>query len=199
MKTIRLALTAGRFDDQYTFDLQGYLSVHDFCSTVHLFNEAVRQHPPPGHKAIWVSTLAATWILAGAVAYATWFYSSEYSMISWIILPVILFLTTGLWVWQYRRKRRIFQHFLVELCSRINATENIRGINYRFQDERRSAGSRRESRYALILEFDDRYRALMRSQDDTVIQVPCPDVLQQPENAHLLRRIDEKNVPYEWQ
>lgn len=43
------------------------------------------------------------------------------------------------------------------------------------------------STQALILEFDDRYRALMRSQDDTVIQVPCPDVLQQPENAHLLR------------
>ncbi|KAI9313901.1 hypothetical protein BX666DRAFT_1863944 [Dichotomocladium elegans] len=132
MKSIQLGLSGNRFDDQYTFDLQGYITVHDFNSAMCLFNEAVRQHPPPGHKGVWCATLVSMWALAGVTIYTVWAcLLAKESPVILLVIPVMVLLTTILWVWRYRYLQRVFQCSLFELCSRINATENIRGINYR--------------------------------------------------------------------
>ncbi|KAJ8655448.1 hypothetical protein O0I10_008942 [Lichtheimia ornata] len=135
-----------------------------------LFNEAVRQHPPPGHKLVWATTLLSVWTLVGGTIYICWNYlllrDNPYVL---LIIPAIILLSTIAWIWRYRYLQRTFQCSLVELCSRVNATENIRGINYRLtkhgNDVLQPQGERpyglfRHSTYALVIEFDDRYRAL---------------------------------------
>lgn len=74
---------------------------HDFYSTMDLFNEAVRQHPPPGHKAIWLITLLTVWILAGTTAYIVWVYGHQSPYIL-LIVPFVMLLTTIIWLWRYR-------------------------------------------------------------------------------------------------
>ncbi|ORY96685.1 hypothetical protein BCR43DRAFT_524739 [Syncephalastrum racemosum] len=204
LKTVRLGLAGRKFDDQYTFDLQGYLSVHDFCSTVQLFNEVVRRHPPPGHKAIWTATLITTWILTGTLVYILWTFLPAAQLYLVAILPTIMILTTPIWVWRYRslRRKASFESSLVELCSRINATENIRGINYRLVSNKQrnddvmiiddQHGMTPSAAYALLIEFDDRYRALFKSQppSDNFALYPY-SIPHQPAPAHVHPRMHE--------
>ncbi|KAG2225595.1 hypothetical protein INT45_013706, partial [Circinella minor] len=192
MKTIRLGLIGRRFDDQYTFDLQGYLSIHDFNSAMELFCEAVRQDPPPGHKGIWIATLLTLWVIVAGTVYILWnFLLLKENSYILLILPGIMLLSSMLWIWRYRHLNNIFQRRIVELCSRINASENIRGVNYRLtkygsdvqrpydcedsifgiSGDGRGSSRRnittlfgRKTRYVLVIEFDDRYRALQMQQ-----------------------------------
>ncbi|KAI8142927.1 hypothetical protein BJV82DRAFT_112207 [Fennellomyces sp. T-0311] len=209
MKTVRLGLLGRRFDDQYTFDFQGYLSVHDFNSAMCLFNEAVRQHPPPGHKAIWIGTLLTLWVVVSGTVYILWnFLLLKENPYILLIVPSIMLLTAILWVWRYRYLHSIFQRSLVELCSRINASENIRGVNYRLtkhgldvqhgQSTSESSNSTvtcGKTRYALVIEFDDRYREL-RSQ-----QIQPPEFVFFPSAYHAYPPLgnplpDEKQDSY---
>ncbi|KAI9497864.1 hypothetical protein BDB00DRAFT_752503, partial [Zychaea mexicana] len=199
MKTVRLGLLGRRFDAQYTFDLQGYLSVRDFNSAMSLFNEAVRRHPPPTHKAMWTGTLVTLWVIVAGTVYILWnFLLLEKNAYILLIVPSIMLSTAVLWVWRYRYLHSTFQRSLVELCSRINASENIRGVNYRltkhgmdverhaYDSDSVVAGSSRsnttstygrKTHYALVIEFDDRYRAL-RYQQEQALRPPefvfCP-------------------------
>ncbi|KAI9274393.1 hypothetical protein BDA99DRAFT_533036 [Phascolomyces articulosus] len=215
MKSVKLGLFGRRFDDQYTFDFQGYLSLHDFNSAIGLFNEAVRQHPPPGHKSIWIGTLLTLWIVVAATVYILWsFLLLKENPYILLIMPAVMLLTAIVWVWRYRYLHSTFQRSLVELCSRINASENIRGVNYRLTkhgldlhhgSERADSifgktsngggGHRRnttttcigKTRYALVIEFDDRYRALQMQQQS--LQPPefvfCPHQSGTPTYNHV--------------
>ena len=68
-----------------------------------LFNEAVRQHPPPGHKAIWMGTLLTLWIIATGTVYILWnFLLLKENPYILLILPAIMLLSSILWIWRYR-------------------------------------------------------------------------------------------------
>ncbi|KAJ8656005.1 hypothetical protein O0I10_008226 [Lichtheimia ornata] len=202
-KTIHLGLIGGQFDHQYTFDLQGYLTVHDFHSTLCLFNEAAKRHPPPGHKGLWCTTLFAFWALITAITYTIWMYIfKKTNAFILLMVPSTMLLTTLLWVWRYRRMQRRFQSRLIELCTRINATENIRGINYRLMkrgvdmvtqaDQARAVW---HASYALLIELDDRYLALGSSPsqrlDMTTIPIPYRPPSPLPPVAYSLKHDDD--------
>ncbi|KAG0178322.1 hypothetical protein DFQ29_003642 [Apophysomyces sp. BC1021] len=72
-KIIRLALNNGRFDDQYTFDLHGYLTLADFCSTMALFNQAVQRYSPPTIS-MYLVALSSLWMAEGVLAYVLWLF-----------------------------------------------------------------------------------------------------------------------------
>ncbi|KAI7884205.1 hypothetical protein K492DRAFT_192013 [Lichtheimia hyalospora FSU 10163] len=173
---IQLGLIGGQFDHQYTFDLQGYLTVHDFHSTLCLFNEAAKRYPPPGHKGLWCTTLFGFWTLMAAMTYTIWIcIFNKTNAFILLMIPISMLLTTLLWVWRYRHLK--FQSRLIELCTRINATENIRGINYRLMKRGIDMVTQAEqARAALLIELDDRYIALESnsSQRIDMTSIPIP-------------------------
>ncbi|KAI7871192.1 hypothetical protein BDF14DRAFT_1873551 [Spinellus fusiger] len=169
MKSIRLSLKNQQFDDQYTFELHGYLSAQQFSSTLGHFNQIARKNPPPGNKATWLGYLLIVWLLIGASAVYVW-QQIQQSLIL-MIVPLLIALTALMFFWRYRLRRLQFENTILEICSRINATENIRGINYRFSKNGSDLLSTTPTSllclkavYAIVIEFDDRYRALSSQQ-----------------------------------
>ncbi|KAI9010355.1 hypothetical protein CLU79DRAFT_774128 [Phycomyces nitens] len=169
MKSVRLALVNRQFDDQYTFELKGYLSLRQFCSTLCLFNQATRQKPPPGNKLIWLGSLLTAWLFITVSIYSVWQQARHPSVL--FIIPLLIVLTTLVTLWRYRFKRLQFEHTILEICSRINATDNIRGINYRFSkngldlvNPTRTSFMCFKPVYAIVIEFDNRYTALTSQQ-----------------------------------
>ncbi|KAI7875019.1 hypothetical protein K492DRAFT_183264 [Lichtheimia hyalospora FSU 10163] len=47
MKSMRCSYRNGRFDDQYTLDLEGFMTRQEFAGVMHAFNAAAQRHPPP--------------------------------------------------------------------------------------------------------------------------------------------------------
>ncbi|KAI8070131.1 hypothetical protein BDF21DRAFT_495755 [Thamnidium elegans] len=188
MKSVRLSFRK-KFDDQYTFDLQNNLTVHDFHSIVGLFNQAARLRPPPGPKLFWIGTLLTMWMTASISFYLCWIhFQSPYILVA---LPASIITSSFFMAWLHRSRRTKFERNILEICSRLNATENIRGINFRFNKNgvdvtpfRIQSLSGIKSVYAIDIEFDDRYNALKsrqfnrrsRSEDDVGYILPPKSV-----------------------
>ncbi|CEP09220.1 hypothetical protein [Parasitella parasitica] len=146
MKSARFALINNKFDDQYTFDLQGYV----------------------------------------------------------VILPFFMLLTTLLFIWRHRVLRQRFELGILNICNRVNATENIRGINYRFSKNGSDLNditkqinvannTNMKTIYSIVLEFDDRYNALTSKQFNRYSSV---DFVTVPLYAHVNSSKDEKRSMY---
>lgn len=195
MKSVRFSFMNRKFDDQYTFDLQGYLSVQDFCTSFNLLNQAAFDHPPPGNKLTWLIGIWIVWVIAIIGNYLLWLCTKwSYGL---VIFPFFMVLSTLIFLWRHRVRRRKFENTIVHICNRINATENIRGINYRFSKNgsdysdinkqiaiNSNAGIK--PLYAIVIEFDDRYNALSSQQFNRYSSV---DFVTVPLYAHLY---DEK-------
>ncbi|KAL7315824.1 hypothetical protein PS15m_004995 [Mucor circinelloides] len=198
MKSVRFSLINKKFDDQYTFDLQGYLSVQDFCTTFNLLNQSVRKNPPPGNKLFWFVLIWILWMIAIVSNYLLWLFTqSSYGL---IILPLFMLLTTLLFIWRHRVLRQRFELGILSVCNRINATENIRGINYRFSKNgsdlnditkqiKVTNNANMKTVYSIVLEFDDRYNALTSQQFN---RYPSVDFVTVPLYAHVHPSKDEK-------
>ncbi|CAO3654095.1 unnamed protein product [Mucor fragilis] len=198
MKSVRFSLINKKFDDQYTFDLQGYLSVQDFCTTFNLLNQSVQRSPPPGNKFVWFVLLWILWMVAIIGNYLLWLFTqSSYGL---IILPFFMLLTTLLVIWRQRAVRQRFELGILSVCNRINATENIRGINYRFskngsdlsditKQTKVMNNANMKTVYSIVLEFDDRYNALTSQQFN---RYPSVDFVTVPLYAHVNSSKDEK-------
>ncbi|KAK4514716.1 uncharacterized protein ATC70_002318 [Mucor velutinosus] len=198
MKSVRFSFINKKFDDQYTFDLQGYLSVRDFCTTFNLLNQSVRKNPPPSSKFFWFTLLWILWMIAIIGNYLIWLFTqSSYGL---IILPFFMLLTTLLVVWRHRVLRQRFELGILCVCNRINATENIRGINYRFSKNgsdlndiakqiKVTDNANMKTVYSIVLEFDDRYNALTSQQFN---RYPSVDFVTVPLYAHVNPSKDEK-------
>ncbi|KAI9246947.1 hypothetical protein BDA99DRAFT_565365 [Phascolomyces articulosus] len=195
MKSIRLALMNKKFDDQYTFELHGYLTLHDFESTLSTINRSVTYNPPPGNKLVWIGILWTVWIFIAMAVYTLWASLDLVSIL--ITIPILMFLATIIFLWRHRHIRCKFEQSVLDTCGTINATENIRGINYRFSkngmDITTTGATSTKSnnntsnvlafyskpRYSIVIEFDDRYNALSgqrfsspRYHNDDFISIP---------------------------
>ncbi|GAA5804361.1 hypothetical protein EDC94DRAFT_625258 [Helicostylum pulchrum] len=191
MKSVRFSLINKKFDDQYTFDLQGYLSVQDFCSSFNLLNQSVFKNPPPGNKLVWVIAIWILWMIAIISNYLLWIFTK--SSHGLVILPFFMILTTLLCIWRHRVLRQRFELSILSICNRINATENIRGINYRFSKNGSDlsdlskqvsivSNSNLKTIYSILIEFDDRYNALSSQQFN---RYPSVDFVTVPLYAHV--------------
>ncbi|KAI9254284.1 hypothetical protein BY458DRAFT_541866 [Sporodiniella umbellata] len=173
MRSLSFPFVNKKFDDQYTFELQGYLSMNDFNSTFHLLNQSVSNHPPPGNKAVWMISLWILWTLSMTANYILWDnYKASGGLIA---LPLFMSLLTLLFLWRHRLMRQKFEKSVTQICTRINATENIRGINYIFNKNgfnvlnstRKlyfTTGTLLKPYYSIVIEFDDRFSALSSQQ-----------------------------------
>ncbi|CAO3666064.1 unnamed protein product [Rhizopus stolonifer] len=130
MKSICFSFVNKKFDDQYTFELQGYLSIADFNSTFYLLNQSVANNPPPGDKTVWIVSVWILWTISMIANYFLW---DNYKLsVGLIALPFFMAFTTFIFVWRHKVMRERFERQVINTCTRINATENIRGINYKF-------------------------------------------------------------------
>ncbi|KAI8889114.1 hypothetical protein K501DRAFT_144659, partial [Backusella circina FSU 941] len=170
MKTVQLLFDGKQFDEQYTFDLQNNLSIHDFHSIIGLFNQASRMRPPPTTKIVWLFTLAVIWAASSLFFYTLWHFYIE-SVFLLLLLPAFLVASLFLLVFRHRSIRKKFEKNILNICSRVNATENIRGIHFRFfkngEDVNRQvalSGFVVTATYELIIEFDDRFNILKSRQ-----------------------------------
>ncbi|KAI9363816.1 hypothetical protein BD770DRAFT_315001 [Pilaira anomala] len=200
MKSVRFSLINKKFDDQYTFDLQGYLSVQDFCSSFNLLNQSVLQYPPPSNKLVWVIAIWVFWMISIIANYLLWVHTKwSYGL---AVLPFLMILTTLLFVWRHRVLRQRFELSILSICNRINATENIRGINYRFSKNGSDlsdlskqvhiiSNSSLKTVYSILIEFDDRYNALSSKQFN---RYPSVDFVTVPLYAH----VSEKPTSTAW-
>ncbi|RUS15734.1 hypothetical protein BC937DRAFT_92075 [Endogone sp. FLAS-F59071] len=161
MKASRFRLLNKKFDDQYTFDLNGYLTRSDFAENMAKINQVVANYPlPAGMSGLFV--VAGLWVLMVVGISVAWSYTQIVAL--FVAIPVVMVASgTGYW-YITKCKRSKFERSMVDICERINATENIRGINYRFSrdgsdvaDESGSSKKPMKHNYAIVIEFDDRF------------------------------------------
>ncbi|KAI8327073.1 hypothetical protein BD560DRAFT_494605 [Blakeslea trispora] len=169
VKKIRLYFRGKRIEDQYSLDLQYNLTPQDFHLILALFNEATHLNPPPGPTVLWLITLFLLWITFGALAYLLWIKFSSFYI--FITIPIFLIASTLAMSMLRKNKKLRFEASILQICSQLNATENIRGINFSFikdtkdlaLDSTRST-TRTKSVYVIDIEIDNRYAALRSHQ-----------------------------------
>lgn len=151
-----------RFADQYTLDLEGFMSPHEFTATINTFNTAAWHYPPPkplGSNSLNYYTVALFTIILFGVITAI-HYTHRMGLI--LVLP-FSFLTISMAIIYWRRKQmKKFESAMIHLCSCMNATENVRGINFRlsYLTPEQQISIHPSSNYAITIEFDDRYNLL---------------------------------------
>ncbi|KAI9279603.1 hypothetical protein BY458DRAFT_553727 [Sporodiniella umbellata] len=152
----------GSFDSQYVYDLENNLNVSEFHSIIQLFNQAAFKYPLPISMTYSTLALFIVWIAASVVFYFIWLNAH----ISYLLLGLPLFMISTLFslVWYNKKQIAKFEDKIIETCTRLNATENIRGIHFKLMkdglDVKSSPSSCYISRYTLVIELDDRFNAL---------------------------------------
>ncbi|KAG1470926.1 hypothetical protein G6F56_002408 [Rhizopus delemar] len=106
--------------------------------------------------------LLVLWMMAIVVFYFIWLnFHHPYVLFG---LPLFMTLTLFSLVWFNKRRAIRFEDKIIETCTRLNATENIRGISFRLtkdgMDINRPASSCYAAHYTLTIELDDRFNAL---------------------------------------
>jgi len=161
MKASRFRLVSKKFDDQYTFDLDGYLTRSDFVENMAKINQVAANYPlPAGMSGLFV--VVGLWILTIASISVAWSY---YHIAAFFMAIPVVMVASGIGYWYITKsKQRKFETRVADICERINATENIRGINYRFSkdgsDVADASGISKKAlkhNYAIVIEFDERF------------------------------------------
>ncbi|KAI8369984.1 hypothetical protein BD560DRAFT_329849 [Blakeslea trispora] len=68
-----------------------------------------------------------------------------------------------------RRQKHRFEDAIIQLCKCMNATENVRGINFRlnYLNTEQNVSAQPTCTYAITIEFDDRYNLLHHFNNST--------------------------------
>lgn len=162
MKFVKLKLKNGEWDARYTQELQGYVSnwpihslllwyrlshdisfqiSHDqFMSTVYLLNGAIARAAPPLLKLKWWRAgIVSIWFLVAAISAVIWYYTGFTMIIA--LEPAIMIFSSMLYMMVFHRQTNAFELAVEDICDRLNATENVRGVRYAFHTSRLSRGS----------------------------------------------------------
>ncbi|KAG1465561.1 hypothetical protein G6F46_001719 [Rhizopus delemar] len=149
----------GRFADEYSPDLKGFISTSEFSTIINTFNNVANQYPPFVPVVINPYVACFTFVvLIGLMG--TMHYLQHTEMI--IILP-ILFLCASMMLIAWRRQKQIkFEKEMTRLCSCMNATENVRGISFKlnYLTSEQNISTKPTPIYAITIVFDDRYNLL---------------------------------------
>ncbi|KAI8339352.1 hypothetical protein BC941DRAFT_468634 [Chlamydoabsidia padenii] len=128
MKTIAFELLNKKFDDQYTFDLQGYLTFQEFNSHMKILNQSIKRKSLPRHLHFRVKLLWMIWVASACVFYVI----HMHDLPLWIILLLAssLLLATLLFICHYHYSVFKFESSILAACEHLNETEKTRGIEY---------------------------------------------------------------------
>ncbi|KAI8086558.1 uncharacterized protein BX664DRAFT_360082 [Halteromyces radiatus] len=164
MKSIHCVMSHRHFDNQYTFDLDGFMTAQEFASTMTAFNEVAQHNPPPpslssGTSTALIASFSTLIILTviGSIHYTHHLYFI-------LVIPFTLISFSCILMGWRRRLKKKFEHAIIHLCSCMNATENVRGINFRLSKLSPGSNSsthyQKSAYYAITIEFDERYNLL---------------------------------------
>ncbi|KAI9303222.1 hypothetical protein BJ944DRAFT_241638 [Cunninghamella echinulata] len=167
MKTIQFELLNKKFDDQYTFDLQGYLTFQDFTANMKIINRQFQKTPLPKHQTLFMIFIWLLWISTSFFIYFT--FMNDLSL--WIILLLSLFiiLSSLFCIIYYQRRIQKFEKNLVKACEELNDKESMRGIEYQLLKNDGPCQMNYHgyfswyflfgvsSNYEIMIQFDDRY------------------------------------------
>ncbi|KAI7886865.1 uncharacterized protein EV154DRAFT_521021 [Mucor mucedo] len=138
------------------------MSPHEFTATINTFNTAAWHYPPPsriGTGSLNYYLFCLSTIVLVAVITAI-HYTHQIGLI--LVLPFSFLLFSLIVIYWRRRKMNRFESAMIHLCSCMNATENVRGINFRltYLTPEQQISIHPSSSYAITIEFDDRYNLL---------------------------------------
>ncbi|KAI9315660.1 hypothetical protein BX666DRAFT_1957863 [Dichotomocladium elegans] len=163
MKSMHCVYRNGCFDDQYTLELEGFMSRTEFASTMNTFNAAAIHHPPPpsiSSSRLVLFNMCTTISILCSIGLAIHYTHHVYLL---LVIP-ISFLTFSLVIISWRRRlKQQFEASILHLCACMNATENVRGINFRlvkYTAPEQHLPPLPPSDYSIVIEFDDRYNLL---------------------------------------
>ncbi|ORZ04342.1 hypothetical protein BCR42DRAFT_457194 [Absidia repens] len=129
MKTVTFKLLNKKFDDQYTFDLQGYLTFQQFCASMKILNRSIKKASLPRHQSFWVSLLWMIWVASACLCYIV--YMQELPLWTILVLPLPLFVLTFGFVYYHHRRVLKFERTVLETCNVLNDAESAaNGIEY---------------------------------------------------------------------
>ncbi|KAI7900610.1 uncharacterized protein BX663DRAFT_151154 [Cokeromyces recurvatus] len=198
MKSIRLHFKR-QFDYQYTLNDLDNFPIQEFQAMIGLLNKYVYQRPLPGPNLLWTCSLILFFTAASILFYLLWLQFHQLYLIG-ILLPTFILLITLYLLCLYQYKRKKFEENILEICSQLNAVENIRGINFKFMKNNVDVTHVRIKKslstfinkvptYAIIVEFDDRFIALKKQQrystSTTLAEYDDCNKVSKPEQAYL--------------
>ncbi|KAI9286517.1 hypothetical protein BC943DRAFT_304248 [Umbelopsis sp. AD052] len=187
MKFVKLRLKNGEWDARYTQELQGYISHDQFMSTVYLLNGAIARAAPPLFKLKWWRAgIVSIWFVVAALSAVIWYYTGFTMIIA--LEPIIMIFSSMLYMMAFHRQTNAFEMAVEDICDRLNATENVRGIRYAFHTSRLTNGNNvlqwiggSTASYHIMIEFDDRYNMLEKFG-----KISCDELVNVPFEPHWL-------------
>jgi len=165
MKIIRFGYMNKKFDDQFTFELNGYLTRKDFDDSMVKINQVAASRPPiPSIRHFAITSILLIIACATIGSLANLVEPRQWLIFSPIFMFLIIAGSLGNWYWA-KVQRNKFEAGIIDICERINATENIRGINYRLSKELYLSEDKiepeklrnKKTDYGIVIEFDDRF------------------------------------------
>ncbi|KAI8063245.1 hypothetical protein BC940DRAFT_369770 [Gongronella butleri] len=164
MKTIVLEYISKKFDDQYTFDLQGYLTYQDFCTNMKQINQGIKNVPLPRYQHYLVSLLWLLWMGSACLFYLVAMHDAPLWLL--ITLPAVMVILSVSFIAYYQRRLYKFEAATIEACVQLNEAESMRGIEYRLLRNKYHCLQPTcswfflvgmQSCYEVQITFDDRY------------------------------------------
>ncbi|KAI8348847.1 hypothetical protein EDC96DRAFT_520510 [Choanephora cucurbitarum] len=161
MKSLHCVYNKKCFANQYTLDLDGFMTPHEFASTINTFNAAAWHYPPPSpiHRSTSVLFLLLGLLLIATTAFLI---QQTHRVSTVLALPLFFLLCSMAFILYRRRQKQRFEDAIIQLCKCMNATENVRGINFRlsYLNAEQNISAQPTYSYAITIEFDDRYNLL---------------------------------------
>jgi hypothetical protein len=94
-------------------------------------NGAIVRAPPPLLKLRWWRAgIISIWALVAAMSALIWHYTGFVMIIA--LEPAIVLLSSMVYMMAFHRQTHAFELAVEDVCERLNATENVRGIRYAF-------------------------------------------------------------------
>lgn len=127
------------------------MSPHEFTATINTFNTAAWHYPPPNPSEGSVTFYICLFVICLLIGATTTIYRTQQQGFVLLALPFVFLVCSGMVMYYRKRQRRRvgiywdylsylrqlhtnfykFESAMVHLCACMNATENVRGINFR--------------------------------------------------------------------
>ncbi|KAI8994488.1 hypothetical protein BDB01DRAFT_772993 [Pilobolus umbonatus] len=118
MKSLHCVYSKDRFANQYTLDLEGFMSPHEFTATINTFNTAAWHYPPPssfGVGSIHFYFFCLSILILSSIIIAI-HYTHQIGLM--LALPFSFLLLNMVMIgWNKRQKKRVGGHCIDEYIS----------------------------------------------------------------------------------
>jgi hypothetical protein len=89
-----------------------------------------RASPPLLNLKWWRAGIVSIWIIVAAISAIIWYYTAFTMIIA--LEPAVMVCSSMVYMMVYHKKTTAFELSMEDMCDRLNATENVRGIRFAF-------------------------------------------------------------------